>query len=124
MMTGTVSFHEATFRLVVCGPSGEEREVEAVVDTGFNGSLTLPPYLVAELGLPFRTKTTALLGDGSQVLFNVHDGIVLWNGRPRRVAVDVADTEPLFGMRLMEGHELTIEVIEGGSVSITELFRS
>jgi predicted aspartyl protease len=53
MMTGTVNaFHEAILRVSVRGPEGKEREVEAVVDTGFDGSLTLPPHLVAELGAP------------------------------------------------------------------------
>jgi hypothetical protein len=36
----------------------------------------------------------------------------------------VADTEPLLGMGLMYGNELTIEILEGGMVSIRELLRS
>lgn len=69
MMTGTVNaLREAVLRLVVLGPGGREREVEAVIDTGYNGSLTLPPYLVAELGLPFRVRSSATLGDGSTSL--------------------------------------------------------
>jgi clan AA aspartic protease len=98
--------------------------VEAIVDTGYNGALTLPSSLVVELGLPFRIRSSATLGDGSTSLFDVHDGIVHWNGRPLRIAVDVADTEPLLGMALLYGHELMIEVIEGGALSIRELLRS
>jgi clan AA aspartic protease len=124
-MTGTVNaLREAVLRLVVLGPGGREREVEAVIDTGYNGSLILPPYLVAELGLPFRIRSSATLGDGSTGLFDVHDGTVHWNGRSRRIAVDVADSEPLLGMALLYGYELTIQVVEGGDLSIREMLPS
>ncbi len=125
MMTGEVNtLHEAVLRIVVRGPEGEEREVTAVVDTGFDGSLTLPPDLVAELGLPFLVRGVALLGDGSRSPFDAHEGLVFWNGQPRRISVEVADTEPLLGMGLMYGSELTIEILEGGMVSIRDLLRS
>lgn|SRR3982751_6879156 len=121
MMTGTVNdLNEAVLRLTVRGPKGE-REVEAVVDTGFDGALTLPSYLVAELGLPFGIEGRSLLGDGTTVLFDAHKGIVLWNGQPRRIWVEVADTEPLLGTRLLRGRELKIEFVEGGSVAIRDL---
>jgi clan AA aspartic protease len=120
-MVGTVnSFYEAVLRIVVRGPQGE-LEVEAVVDTGFDGGLTLPQDLVTELGLPFLMRGTAFLGDGSRSTFNAHEGTVLWDGRPRRVTVEVADTEPLVGMKLMRESELKIEVVEGGLVSILGL---
>ncbi len=125
MVTGTVNaFREAVLRLTVRGPGGDERIVEAVVDTGYDGSLTLPPHLVAELKLPFRIRASALLGDGSRTLYDVHDGIVLWNGRPHRIAVDVVDTDPLLGMALLYGQELLIQVVEGGAVSVRDLFQS
>src|SRR3954469_1913152 len=124
-MTGTVNaLREAVLRLVVLGPGGREREVEVVIDTGYNGSLILPPYLVAELGLPFRIRSSATLGDGSTGLFDVHDGTVHWNGKSRRIAVDVADSEPLLGMALLYGYELTIQVVEGGDLSIREMLPS
>jgi hypothetical protein len=49
---------------------------------------------------------------------------VHWNGRPRRIAVDVADTEPLLGMALLYGCEVMIQVIEGGTLSIHEMLSS
>ena len=55
MIRGEVSADwEATIRLKVLGPSGQEEDVEAVIDTGFNGFLTLPPDLIARLGCPIH----------------------------------------------------------------------
>ena len=92
-----------------------------MIDTGFNGSLTLPPDLISGLALPFRRIGRALLGDGSEVTFDIHETVILWDGRLRRIAVDVADTDPLLGMGLLYGHELNLQVIEGGDASIKPL---
>ena len=66
IITGTVNaYREAIIRVVVGGPGGREQEIECIVDTGLSGSLSLPPALVAEHGLPFRRRDRALLADGS-----------------------------------------------------------
>ena len=68
MIQGEVNTaYEAVITLSVQGPEGQAREVDAVVDTGFTGFLTLPPALVTELGLPFETTGHATLADGSEV---------------------------------------------------------
>lgn len=71
MIGGTVNAAlEAAVNLSVQGPGGQAREIEAVVDTGYGGFLTLPPVLVGELGLPFVTRGEATLADGSLTKFN------------------------------------------------------
>ena len=45
----------------------------------------------------------------------------MWNGTPGRVAVDAADIDPLVGMRLLDGYELTIRTVVGGQVTIKAL---
>ncbi len=123
MITGFVNAErEAVVRVAVRGPRAEE-EVEAIVDTGFNGSLTLPPALVAHLGLPFLDRTRAMLADGSEIVFAVHEAEVVWSERPLIVAVGVADTDPLLGTSLLDGHRLTIEFVDGGDVSVEILPR-
>ena len=119
MIVGAVNdAYEAVISLTVQGPSGQTREVEAVIDTGFTGFLSLPSPLVAELGLPFLTKESAMLADGSLVTFSVHDALALWNGLHRRVYAHLADATPLVGMRLLDGHDLSIQVRAGGRVVI------
>ena len=50
MITGIVNVDlEAVLRFSVGDAAGHSHDVEAVIDTGFNGFLTLPPALVAAL---------------------------------------------------------------------------
>ena len=51
-MKGIVRDGEAQIKLVVRGPSGRNLQVQAVLDTGSNGSLTLPRVVVETLELP------------------------------------------------------------------------
>lgn len=65
---------------------------EAVIDTGFDGWFSLPPALIALLGLQWRRRGRALLADGSESVFDIYEGPVVWDGSPRRVVVDEAST--------------------------------
>lgn len=122
MISGWVNaYREAIVRLPVRDLQGREQVIEAVIDTGFNGYLTLPPDVIASLDLPFRRNGRAVLGDGSAVTFDIHEAVVLWNGSARRISVDAADTTPLLGMALLYGHELSVQVIEGGEALIRSL---
>ncbi len=122
MIVGVVSaYREVLIHIVVRGSGGQEQEVEAVIDTGFNGALSLPPSLIETLGLPWRRRGRALLADGTESLFDIYEGTVAWDGRPRRLAVDAADTDPLVGMSLLYGYELRIQATEGGRVTIRAL---
>ena len=119
MIEGVVNAaHEAVVTLPVQGPAGQPREIDAVIDTGFNRFLTLPPALVAELDLPFVTSGRVTLADGSQASFEVYEVAVLWAGRPRNVYTYAADSMPLVGMLLLDGHDLSIQVRDGGRVVI------
>jgi hypothetical protein len=57
MITGVVNPNrEAIIRLMVAGPGGQQQDIEAIINTGFTGFLTLPPALVAALGLPWLSR--------------------------------------------------------------------
>ena len=119
MIEGTVNAaYEAALILSIQGREGQAREIEAVVDTGYNGFLTLPPVLMGELDLPFVTSGEATLADGSTVSFDIHMVTVDWDGQARHVEVDAAETTPLVGMQLLAGHDLRVEVEHGGRVVI------
>ena len=122
MIEGTVNEnYEATIRLTLRGITREEREIEAIIDTGFTGYLTLPITLIDLLALSWKGRSQALIADGSVHVFDEYIGTVLWNGQDRTVEVAAADTTPLVGMGLLRGHGLRVDVVENGSVKIEEL---
>lgn len=104
MITGVVnSRREATLRLPVHDDSGEGNDIEVILDTGFSGSLTLPPDIITALGLPFRSRGNAVLADGSTAQFDIYAATVSWDGVLRNVLIEAADTDPLVGMGLLYG---------------------
>ena len=119
MITGVVRGHEARIRRMR-GPSARQL-IGAVIDTGYTGYLTLPPALIATLGLPWQSYGRGLLADGSESLFNVYEATVVWDRRARRIPVDEADTDPLVGMTLLEGYELNMQARHRGKVTIKRL---
>jgi clan AA aspartic protease len=119
MMTGIVtSDREATLRVIVHGPTGQEQVVDAVVDTGFNGFLTLPNSLITLLDLPYYGQALAMLGDGGCVSLGKYKAAVIWDGREREVLVLEADGGALIGMSLLYGSRMILDVVEGGRLSI------
>jgi clan AA aspartic protease len=122
MINGIVNAnYEATIRLIVHGTGGQSQEVEAIIDTGFTGSLTLPPSLISTLGLTWLTQGNVMLGDGRVETLDIYTAIVTWDGQLLRIMVDATDTEPLVGMALMRGFELNIQNEDGGAVTLKRL---
>ena len=77
--------------------------------------------MITALDLPFRRRGRAPLADGSETLFDIHQATVTWDGSLRRIPVAAADVDPLVGMDLLDGYELTVQVVDGGRVSIRAL---
>ena len=119
MIEGTVNAHlEAVVALHLAGPAGRTREIDAVIDTGFDGFLVLPPALVADLDLLMLGESEALLADGSEAAFNVYGVSVRWDGQPRYVETGAVGLSPLLGMAMLDGYDLNIQVQTGGRVLI------
>ena len=55
MIVGIVQGREALIRLTIRGFRGRQQEIEAVVDSGYTGWLTLPPTVIGALNLRWRT---------------------------------------------------------------------
>ena len=118
-MRGSVTARlEAVLRLRLRGPAGAEVELEAVVDTGFTGSLAVPAAVAASLGLARRSGGTATPADGSTVRFDTYGAEVEWGDVWRGVVVSAVGGESLVGMGLLAGCELRVEVVAGGVVEV------
>ena len=62
MITGQVSVERlAQIPLMVLDATGQGHQIEALLDTGFDGALTLPPELIAPFGLVWRRRGRARL---------------------------------------------------------------
>ncbi len=92
--------------------------LRAIVDTGFNGFLTLPIAALNELGaLPAGTRR-AELGDGNLVELDVYIVRVKWRDADREVLALEADTIPLVGMSLLWGSRVGFDARDDGTVTI------
>jgi clan AA aspartic protease len=122
MIVGRVNADiEAVIQLVIVGPDQQHQTLDGVIDTGFSGDLTLPTTVISSLGLTWLGREAGILADGSIDLFDVYAAMVLWDGRPRSVEIEAADTQPLFGMNQLHRHSLRIEIQNGGRVEISSL---
>lgn len=122
MMQGRVNTNcEATISIVIANENRQTQLIDAVIDTGFSGFLTLPRDIIAALSLPWTGVERGTLGDGSEVTFDVYGGKVIWDGAYRNIPVNESETDPLVGMGLLYGYDLQIQAIEGGCVTIRHL---
>ena len=122
MITGVVTAsREAVVQVMVRGAHSRDVPVDAAIDTGFTGFLTLPPTLIAMLSLAFAGTTRATLGDGSAVSIDVFEATVVWDNHVRLVTVLAAQGGALVGMSRLFGYRLLLEGADGGAVQIEAL---
>jgi clan AA aspartic protease len=122
MLTGRVTAErEAVIQVQVFGSKGQIVPVEAAIDTGYDGFLTLPASLIRALDLPFAGTTRALLADGSEVGMELFLAAVLWEGKPCEALVFAAEGGVLLGMAMLAGSRMTLDIEEEGRVTIESL---
>jgi clan AA aspartic protease len=119
MMHGIVNRNcEATIRLVVGNTSSQRQTIDALIDTGFTGFLTLPLSVITIINLRLYRREAGTLGDGSTCIFDVYRGLVIWDGEFREVDINASEADPLVGMSLLYGYRIQLDAIEGGTVTI------
>ena len=122
MITGVVTVAgTAVIPLTVQGTTGQVETLPAILDTGFNGFLTLPLPQIATLGFPYEGNIEVVLGDGREVKVDVFLGTVVWEGQVREGTILAAEGSPLIGMALLTGSRVCLDVIDGGPVTIERL---
>jgi len=110
MITGIVTAERETLvQVLVRGPNGRERQVVAILDTGFSEFLTLPSSTVAFLDLPELQSNEMTLADDTVVEVPVHKATILWDGAERSILLHRVDGTPLLGMGPVFSHVLTLE---------------
>lgn len=119
MIRGTVTGdREIVIQLELAGTNRRSTTMPAVVDTGFNGFLTLPMSVLSLLGASLVGTRRAELGDGNLVELDVYVVSARWENIDRDVLALQADSVPLVGMSMLWGSKVTFDAEVGGSIEI------
>ena len=102
----------------VSNGNGDSHTVEAVLDTGFSGELTLTGDLIERLGLDHHGQIQTVLADGGEVTLYTYEAFVNWFGQTRRVEILASEGVSLLGMSLLDGCKITMRVRAGGEALI------
>jgi len=122
MITGIVTRElEAVLDICLQGANRQVETLPAVIDTGFDGFITLPPDLIAEMGSPFVGTERVVLADGSETVFRVFVVAIHWHGQSRLISALEVDAGALVGMALLYGSRLSMNVVEEGLVQIESI---
>jgi clan AA aspartic protease len=121
VLHGFVVGLQARISLILRLPEHSDVEIECVIDTGFEGFVTLPPAVINELALPYIARIDANLADNSDVAVNAYLVTILWNGVEREIAVLGMGRRPLIGTALLEDYHLSIDFCDGGTVLVDDI---
>ena len=111
---------EPTIELEVVGPDGA-RSFGAIIDTGFNGGITLPLDWIEDLGLSQAGDQQMVLADGSLTATPLFDAYVILKETAYDVVVAGAFGKPLAGTNLFRGFPLYVEFQTNGVVELERL---
>ena len=119
MITGRVNWLlEATASLDVRDAFGNLHRFQCIVDTAFDGDISLPPGAIRRLGLISSGPRYIILGNDDRVEMETFYAPLIWHGEEKTVSVLQADGEPALGTALLENSTLIVEVWDGGDVLI------
>jgi len=122
MIAGRVNrYLDATAPLVVRGPNHATATLGFTIDTGFDGSVCLPPEQVAALQLVPLGTQLVILGDGSEAELAMYEAAVEWHGRLVLVPALEVEGGALLGMALLHGSRMTMDIVENGPLQIEPL---
>jgi clan AA aspartic protease len=120
-MIGSVEQKHLLLPITFCLENESHVIVEFVIDTGFTGTITLPPQTVASLHLPYLHNMPADLADDTTIDIPVHVATILWREMKCDVRILAIGHRPLLGMELLEDHELFARIAEHGLVTVKHI---
>lgn len=112
---------EAVVEIVVGDMSGTQIATDVIIDTGFTEYLTLPASVINRLRLPLHAMDRARLGDGTIITVPVYRARARVFESWMPILVQQSEGDILAGMALLDNALLTIEVANGGQVTISPL---
>ena len=92
--------------------SREQIEIEALIDTGFDGEITIPSVIGVRLGLELTELEEFELADGSVIQSFVFSGQVTLGGQSQEVEIILSNSdEALVGTGLLANYRLEIDFV-------------
>ena len=98
--------------------------VDALVDTGYSGELSLPVSIAMRLGSVRGLGGRIVLADGTSIPYDSYNVDFEWSGSYRRLAASAMGDDAVIGMGLLSGHALMVEAIAGGPLTIVPLMNA
>jgi len=92
--------------------------VEFILDTGFEGELSVPGHVMRELDSELRASHLFLMADGSDRRAKQYRLSMDWNEEERRTEIIELEGRPLLGNLLLEGCSVHMDMVDGGEVTI------
>ena len=122
MIRGRVDSHrQAWVQLDLKSRTGRLQRIEAVVDTGFDRNLALPPNIIRELDFEPELEVNVVLATGAADRVKTWNGDVIWHEQVRSLLILESSGTPLLGMELLEDSQLTMQARINGDVLIERL---
>ena len=90
--------------------------VDAVIDTGFSGAVSVPADVVNQLDLLFARQVVGYLADGSTTIVELYFARLLCGTRMVETEIAAAGTQALIGVQFLAGQRLTADFEINGSV--------
>jgi clan AA aspartic protease len=115
---------DAVIPIQVRSSAEKSLQIDAVIDSGFNGTLAISKALAEQLKLEPLGVNEATLADGRIATLQFCKLAVDWHGGSRELAAWIVEKGCLVGMELLEGSRLQIDVVPSGEVSVTHSGRS
>ena len=100
---------------------GQFQSFNFILDTGFDGDLSLPTQILQGLDVAAEGERIIELADGSRTTTYEWSAIVRWYGAARPITIAESAGEPLLGMNLLWQSRITLETRAYGPVVIEPL---
>jgi clan AA aspartic protease len=120
-MNGIVIGRQAQLKVVLRIAGYPDLQIGCVIDTGFEGALTLPVAAVTKLQLPYVARINTNLANDDNFVTPVHRATIVWDGVEIEVPVLAMGRRPLVGTLLLNNYNLNIDFYDGGILSIDAL---
>ena len=122
MIRGTVfPNRQALLAVALLDTAGQFQPFEFVLDTGFDGDLSLPAQTIQTLVAVRLSPSIIELADGSRTTAHTWEATALWDGERRTVSIMESEGDPLLGMSLLWGNHISLAAEAFGDLVIERL---